>query len=75
MLKALVLLHFFLAPEICQRLLAREELIDILQLKTLGLGEEEVNDWYPGRVKNSEDNVCPPADIVDGRWCDLDDDL
>lgn len=74
----LVALHFFhalLTPEICESFFAREELIDVFQLQTLGLREEEVDDWNPGRVENGKDDICAPANVVDGSWRDLDDDL
>jgi hypothetical protein len=74
-LEALLLLHTLLAPEIRKCLLAREELVDVFELKTLCLREEQVDNGNPGRVEDGKDDVCAPANVVDGRRCDLDDDL
>lgn len=44
--------------------LAGEEAIDILKLKTLGLGEEEEDDRHPGGVEDGENYIRLPANAV-----------
>jgi hypothetical protein len=48
-----------------------EETINILQLQALGLRVEEVDDGNPGAVEDSEDNIGPPTDVLDGRYINV----
>jgi hypothetical protein len=47
--------------------LAREQAVDILQLKSLSLREEEEDDRYPEGVEHSEEDVRAPPNIADRR--------
>lgn len=51
--------------------IAGEKAINILQLKTFGLGKEEIHQRDPGGVQHGEDDVGAPANIVDCDWRDL----
>jgi hypothetical protein len=48
-----------------------EETINILQLQALGLRVEEVDDRNPAGVEDSEDNISPPTDVLDGRYINV----
>ena len=50
-----------------------EDAIDILELQALGLGVEDVDDGDPRRVQDGEDDIGLPADVLDRRRRDLDD--
>jgi hypothetical protein len=47
--------------------LTSKQTVDILKLQTLRLWEEKVDDWYPGCVERSENNISAPSDVIN-RW-------
>jgi hypothetical protein len=53
-------------------MLPGEDAVNVLELQPLGLGVEDEDDGDPDGVENGEDDVCLPADVLDGRWRDLD---
>lgn len=73
------ILHSLLITSLFQQVsvarLAREQAVDVFQLETLGLREEQEDDRYPERVEHGKDDVCAPSDVVDSRRCDLHNDL
>jgi hypothetical protein len=73
------ILHSLLITSLLQQVsvarLAREQAINIFQLKTLGLREEQEDDWYPEGIEHGEDDVCAPSDVIDSGRCDLHDNL
>lgn len=50
-----------------------EQSIDVFHFKALGLGEEDVDYWYPETVEDGEDYVGTPPDISNSWGSNLND--
>lgn len=65
---------FVLAISIMDRIfkvIAGKQAINILQLQSLGLREEQVDDGHPRGVQNRKDDVSAPSNTRDGDWSNL----
>lgn len=52
-------------------LISREQLIDLLKWKILGLRVEEPDEWDKKEVEDCEVDVCPPSNAIDAHWSNL----